>query len=325
MQRIFSSHQICLALLAVSTILVVTHGLIGNYEYALACVLSYVASGTTIFLLKKGHYKTAKYWLFSTYTFLIILSAFLIGEASFASFLILTIPVAVMIYEKERQQPIKFLLMAVAGFILCETIVAYATPVFTINYPIVNKFIVGGILMSVTYLILDLFKFEVSKKEINILEQNELLKKEIEERIRVEGIVKEREERLKLAIETAELGFCDQDLRAGTVFCSKEGRQMLGCKEPEYNEEIFLRSIHAEDRAYLEDMMENQRSGQMPDFEVGFRMYTEDRVIKWIRSVSKTVEIDETGKLEMKLDQYDEERNERVTIEIKAIFKCRIS
>jgi len=177
--------KICLALLAVSTILVVTHGLIGNYEYAIACILSYVASGTTILLLKKGHYKTAKYWLFSTYTFLIILSAFLIGEASFASFLILTIPVAVMIYEKERQQPIKFLLMAVAGFILCETIVAYTAPVFTINYPIINKFIVGGILMSVTYLILDLFKFEVSRKELDILEQNELLKKEIGERIRV--------------------------------------------------------------------------------------------------------------------------------------------
>lgn len=306
--------KICLALLGVSTILVVTHSLIGNYEYALACLLSYVASGTTILLLKKGHYKTAKYWLFCAYTFLIILSAFLIGEASFASFLILTIPVAVMIYEKERHRPIRFLLMAVAGFLLCETIIASTTPMFNINYPIVNKFIVGGILMCVTYLILDLFKFEVLKKELDILKQNELLKKEIGERIRMEGVVKEREERLQLAIEIAELGFCDQDLRTGTVFCSKEGRQMLGCKETEYKEETFLRFVHAEDRTYLEEMMKNQRNGQMPDFEVGFRMYTEDRVIKWIRSVSKTVETDDEGKplriINMFLDATDQRESQ---------------
>lgn len=288
--------KICLALLGVSTILVVTHSLIGNYEYALACCLSYFASGMTILLLKKRQYKIAKYWLFCTYSFLIILSAFLIGEASFASFLILTIPVALMVYEKERQRPIKFLLLAVAGFILCEVIITYTTPLFTINYPIINKFIVGGILMSVTFLILDLFKFEVLKKEMNILEQNELLKKEIGERIRIEGIVKEREERLQLAIETAELGFCDQDLRDGTVYCSKEGRQILGCKESDYNEESFLRAVHAEDRSYLENMIKDQRDGQMLDFEVGFRIYTEDRAIKWIRSVSKTVEVDDTGK-----------------------------
>jgi len=293
--------KICLALLGVSTVLVVTHSLIGNYQYALVCCLSYLASGIPILLLKKGQYKLAKNWLFSTYTFLIILSAFLVGEASFASFLILTIPVAVMVYDKEHQRPIKFLLMAIVGFVLCEAIVAYTTPLFTLNYPIINKFIVGGILTSVTYLILDLFRFEVLKNEKDMLQQNELLKKEIGERIRMQGIVKEREERLQLAIETAELGFCDQDLRAGTVFCSKEGRNILGYKSDVangeiFNEEKFLHSIHVEDRSYMENMIQNQRNGEIPDFEVGFRIYTQDGAIKWMRSMSKTVEADEAGK-----------------------------
>lgn len=290
--------KICLVLIVLSTISGVFYSLQEQYDYLFLILLSYIGGGVPLYLLqqKKLHY--AKLWLIAIFTIRIILSAFLFGAMANASFLIIPIPFAVMVFYHEKQYLWRYILLAITGFLVCESIVLYTEPIFVITFPLIHKFISGLAIILVTYLLLNLFKTEILKKEAILLNQNLLLKKEIEERKQVEMILVASEERLKLAIETANLAVRDSNVTTGTVFVGEPYANLF-----EYDKELFLSGefqlsyfLHEEDKDYIRTLIQDQLDGKHPDYKAVFRVYTKSGKIKWIQQLSKTITADKAGK-----------------------------
>ncbi|GEM_PF-4628856 len=252
--------KVCLALITLSTIVGALFSLIGKYDYLLWSILSYIGGGVPLYLLRQKRLNTAKLWLLIVPTIFIILSAFLVGTASYASFIIIPVPFAAMVFYHEKQYLWHCLLLAIIGFLLCEGIVLYTYPIWEVSFPLINKFIAALAIILVTYFLLDSFKTVLLKKEATLLAQNALLKKEIEERKRVEATLMEKEARLKLVIETAQLGVRDINLPTGETFLGEQWCHFL-----EYEKELFFNGemqllylIHEEDKAYVQTLIQDQ-------------------------------------------------------------------
>ena len=95
----------------------------------------------------------AKLWLITVFTIRIVLSAFLFGAAANASFLIIPIPFAAMVFYHEKQYLWRYILRAITGFLVCESIIFYTEPIFIITFPLIHKFISGLAIILVTYLL----------------------------------------------------------------------------------------------------------------------------------------------------------------------------
>lgn len=104
------------------------------------------------------------------------------------------------------------------------------------------------------------------------------------------------EERLRLAIEAANDGIWDWDIKGGTVFGSDRAYQLLGM-EPgayEWNYKSISRLIHPQDRKHFTgSLRQHLRTGEL--FQVELRLHKADGNYRWFMVKGKAIR-DATGK-----------------------------
>ncbi|MCS3795996.1 PAS domain S-box protein [Niastella sp. OAS944] len=106
--------------------------------------------------------------------------------------------------------------------------------------------------------------------------------RESEEKVRVS------EERLRLAVEIAEMGMWDLDLKTGLTTTSAEHRRILGySKTVQWNKTLFMQMVHPADRPRVEQAFQlAMRTGKI-SYEA--RVVRNDNTERWIRVNGTTI------------------------------------
>ena len=118
----------------------------------------------------------------------------------------------------------------------------------------------------------------------------------IEERQRAETAARQNEEHLAMAMNAAQMGTWEWNIRDNTAKWSDETKRLFGRapSEPEVSNEEFYSWIHPEDREFVERAIEKAVNEGSP-YEAEFRMPQPDGSIRWIRGKGKVLR-DEAGK-----------------------------
>jgi PAS domain S-box-containing protein len=121
---------------------------------------------------------------------------------------------------------------------------------------------------------------------------------DITERKRAERALHDSEERLRLALNAANQGLYDLDLRTGDAVVSPEYAQMLGYDPEDFHETnaAWRARLHPDDVAHVEQTFEEYVAGRIPDYRVEFRQRARDGSWKWILSLGKIQERDSEGR-----------------------------
>ncbi len=128
-------------------------------------------------------------------------------------------------------------------------------------------------------------------------QEKERIKKIVDKRTKE---LNESKQRLNLAIDGAELGLWDWNIKTGELYNNERFATMLEFKENDM-EPVFdnwKKLIHPEDQ---EDVLENLNQhveGYTPIFSAELRLGTKSGNWKWIQTLGKVVERDENGKAE---------------------------
>ncbi len=124
-----------------------------------------------------------------------------------------------------------------------------------------------------------------------------VIARDITERKHVEEALKESESRLTLAVESANLGLWDQNLKTGKIIRNKRWAEMLGynLEEIESNLTSFRALIHPDDLPALDEKISVHGTGISNSFSVEHRMKTKGGDWKWILNRGKIIERDEDG------------------------------
>ncbi|TKX85769.1 PAS domain S-box protein [Halorubrum sp. SS5] len=103
--------------------------------------------------------------------------------------------------------------------------------------------------------------------------------------------------RLELAIEGANLGVWDWDMRTDEVQFNDKWAEMLGHRvtELEPHLDTWEQRVHPADLDAVEAALEAHIEGETPYYDTEHRMRTADGDWKWIRDIGKVVERDDTG------------------------------
>lgn len=122
---------------------------------------------------------------------------------------------------------------------------------------------------------------------------------DIDARRKSEALVTEAETRWNFALASAGQGVWEFDLRKGGTSYSATWVQMLGYAEGELDgdPDRWLRMIHPEDRAAVEEIDRAHLEGKTPFFEAEFRMRHKDGRWIWILDRGKAIERAEDGRL----------------------------
>ena len=116
-------------------------------------------------------------------------------------------------------------------------------------------------------------------------------------RVQAEEALRESEERLKLVIEGSHDGYCDWNTRSGAVNVSHHYIQMLGydVEEIEPTASAIRDLIHPEDLPRVYNILDDEKNGFRPSFEIEARMLTKSKEWKWILYRGMVVERDAQG------------------------------
>ena len=109
--------------------------------------------------------------------------------------------------------------------------------------------------------------------------------------------VQESQERCQFALEASKKGIWDYDLRTGKVYFSKESLDILQFDEEDgitTNEQWDAR-IHPDDLIDYFGNIQSHIDNQSPFFENTKRVLSKNGEYKWILSVGKIIEIDDSG------------------------------
>ncbi|MBE7383438.1 MAG: PAS domain S-box protein [Leptolyngbya sp. SIO1E4] len=120
---------------------------------------------------------------------------------------------------------------------------------------------------------------------------------DLSDRNRAEQALAESEERLRLALIASKQGLYDLDLRTGNVIVSSTYATMLGHNPANFQETYlkWLRRLHPDDRERVHQVSQAYLAGEIPHYEVEFRMRTQDGRWKWLFSIGKIVAWDQAG------------------------------
>jgi diguanylate cyclase (GGDEF)-like protein/PAS domain S-box-containing protein len=101
---------------------------------------------------------------------------------------------------------------------------------------------------------------------------------------RAEESLRESEERYALAVQGANEGLWDWNLKTNQFYYSPRWKSMLGCEESEVgtSAEEWIARIHPEDRARVKEEMEAHHAGRTPHFENEHRMLNKDGTFRWM-------------------------------------------
>lgn len=136
---------------------------------------------------------------------------------------------------------------------------------------------------------------EGSGRPLYIISQIE----DVDARRKSEALVTEAETRWNFALASAGQGVWDFDVRKGGTCYSATWMQMLGYAEGELDGDSgrWLRMIHPDDRAAVEEIDRDHLEGKTPFFEAEFRMRHKDGHWIWILDRGKALERGEDGRL----------------------------
>lgn len=121
---------------------------------------------------------------------------------------------------------------------------------------------------------------------------------DITARRRAEECLRDSEARLRLALQAAEQGLYDLDLRTGEALVSPEYALMLGYDPDTFRETtpLWLERLHPDDRERMLGVFGDYVAGRIPDYSVEFRQRTRSGEWKWTLSIGRIVERDAEGK-----------------------------
>jgi PAS domain S-box-containing protein len=111
------------------------------------------------------------------------------------------------------------------------------------------------------------------------------------ERKKAEEALRESQERLELALRGGALGFWDVDLKTGHTTINERWAEMLGYSYDEIKNarEIWLNSIHPDDRDRVLQVGRDYRERKNPDYEVECRAITKQGNVVWQSSKAMAV------------------------------------
>ncbi len=123
------------------------------------------------------------------------------------------------------------------------------------------------------------------------------LRKENQHRRAAEERVLKSEARLELALQAAQLGLWDSDLIEGKVYRNERWPEMLGYSpdEIEPNHAGWDKLVHPEDRARVQESINNHLAGKTLFDNYEHRLKTKSGEWKWILSLSKIVSHNKQG------------------------------
>ncbi|MEG3639599.1 transporter substrate-binding domain-containing protein [Magnetococcus sp. PR-3] len=112
------------------------------------------------------------------------------------------------------------------------------------------------------------------------------LQEDITEQKQVAEAIKEREERLDLALRGGNLGFWDVDLETGHTVVNHRYSEIFGyaTKDIKQIRQLWMDSLHPEDREQVLKVGEAYRQGRMDDYEVEYRILTKEGETRWVVS-----------------------------------------
>ncbi|MBC1236823.1 PAS domain S-box protein [Nostoc sp. 2RC] len=112
-----------------------------------------------------------------------------------------------------------------------------------------------------------------------------------------EAALQTSEERLRLALTASNQGLYDFDLKTEERIVNPEYALMLGYDPATFHETIpeWIARLHPDDRESVVATYRACITGEIPNFQVEYRLRTQDGQWKWIRSVGKIVTWNESG------------------------------
>ncbi len=103
-----------------------------------------------------------------------------------------------------------------------------------------------------------------------------------EERNEAEETLREREQRIGLAAESANLALWTINYQRRESWMSAKGRDLFGfAPNEQLSREVFLSRVHPEDRAAVDDAIEQARA-QSRSFEIEYRLLRPDGETRWL-------------------------------------------
>jgi len=107
----------------------------------------------------------------------------------------------------------------------------------------------------------------------------------------MEKALRESEERYTLAIQGANDGIWDWDLRQNRVYFSPRWKEMFGYQDDEVGSSLedWLRIVHPDDREYLQQTIAHHLDGLTDHLECEHRMLHKDGSIRWVRTRGKAI------------------------------------
>lgn len=124
-----------------------------------------------------------------------------------------------------------------------------------------------------------------------------VLAHDVTRRIQAERTLHDNEERLRLALQAANQGLYDLDLRTGEAVVSPEYALMLGYDPAHFHETnaAWRERLHPDDRTHVEQVYLDYVAGRRPDYRVEFRQRMRDGTWKWILSLGRIQQRDADG------------------------------
>ena len=121
---------------------------------------------------------------------------------------------------------------------------------------------------------------------------------DITERKKAEEAIRKSEEMLELALQGADIGLWDWNLKTGTAVWNERATRMIGYSLEELQPDVrtWKRLVHPEDWPHVSEVLNGHLEGRLPFFEVEYRLRCKSGEWKWILGRGKVVEHDEHGK-----------------------------
>ncbi|MFX1513681.1 MAG: PAS domain S-box protein, partial [Promethearchaeota archaeon] len=121
--------------------------------------------------------------------------------------------------------------------------------------------------------------------------------RDITERKQAEIVLQQNKQRLDLALETAELGIWDRDIRTGKVVRNERAAQIYGysLEEMEANIHWWEARIHPEDKQNIIELRNKHIQGLTPIYEATYRLRHKSGEWRWVKSQGKVIERDKDG------------------------------
>jgi PAS domain S-box-containing protein len=145
----------------------------------------------------------------------------------------------------------------------------------------------------------------------------------------IEGELRRNEERLNLALEVAQLGEWERDLKGGTTSRSLRHAQIFGYStvDSEWNFEAFLGHILPEYRAQAAEKLKSQQSDEVVDFETKIRRTDGETRWIWVRSYTRQGENGEPERTygivqDITARKQVEEQLQKLNRTLKALSNC---